>query len=139
MNRHAPSDTDGLSRRSFLKAGTVGAVAAASLPGCVPEATRESVALPPLSSPSGVDDEAWAHVRARFMLDRDIAYMNNASLGMPPSEVVQAVARGYEAISREPLHGKHDLQDEIAATVVPGLAQLFGAEVDEFSLTRNAT
>jgi selenocysteine lyase/cysteine desulfurase len=65
--------------------------------------------------------------------------MNNASLGMPPAMVVEAVASGYEAISREPLHGKHDLQDQIAQRVVPGLARLLGANPDEVSLTRNAT
>ena len=36
--------------------------------------------------------------------------MNNASLGMPPLPVVKAVQNGYESISNEPLHGKHDLQ-----------------------------
>ena len=65
--------------------------------------------------------------------------MNNASLGMPPRSVVEAVARGYEAISREPLHGKHDLQERIAERVLPGLANLFGSNADELSLTRNAT
>ena len=65
--------------------------------------------------------------------------MNNASLGMPPSVVVKAVCDGYEAISREPLHGKHDLQDKIAKEVIPGLARMFGAEADEMVLTRNAS
>ena len=65
--------------------------------------------------------------------------MNNASLGMPPHVVAKAVCDGYEAISREPLHGKHDLQEIIAEQVVPGLAAYFGVDEGEVSLTRNAT
>jgi len=78
-------------------------------------------------------------VRDQFILEPGVAYMNNASLGMPPGAVVEAVASGYEAISREPLHGKHDLQDEIAEHVVPELARLLSATTDEVALTRNAT
>lgn len=65
--------------------------------------------------------------------------MNNASLGMPPASVAEAVAAGYEALSREPLLGKNDLGGVIADRVVPGLAALLGAEADEMALTRNAT
>ena len=140
-----------LSRRRFLGAGTAGLAGAATL-GCQgesgaggqTEAPRDSIhdfvaGLPPLSPPGGTDDAAWAPVRARFILDPSVAYLNNASLGMPPAPVVAAVARGYEAISREPLHGKHDLQEAIARRVMPGLADLLGADAEEISLTRNAT
>tara|TARA_Y100001970_G_scaffold43022_1_gene53589 strand:- start:311 stop:1363 length:1053 start_codon:yes stop_codon:yes gene_type:complete len=58
---------------------------------------------------------------------------------MPPHVVAKAVCDGYEAISREPLHGKHDLQEIIAEQVVPGLAAYFGVDEGEMSLTRNAT
>ncbi|NNM32747.1 MAG: aminotransferase class V-fold PLP-dependent enzyme, partial [Gemmatimonadetes bacterium] len=95
--------------------------------------------LPPLTRPAGPEDGAWSHVRARFVLEPGTAYMNNASLGMPPAPVAAAVAAGYEAISREPLHGKHDLQDLIRERVLPGLATFLGAATDEISLTRNAT
>jgi selenocysteine lyase/cysteine desulfurase len=65
--------------------------------------------------------------------------MNNASLGMPPAVVINAVKKGYEAISSEPLHGKHDLQEQIAKEVIPGLANMFGTQSDEIVLTRNAS
>ena len=110
----------GLSRRTFLKAGTAGAGLAA-LHGCVPPDGSPNQ-LPPLATPTGDDDAAWSHVRERFMLEPGMAYMNNSSLGMPPADVVRAVADGYEAISREPLHGKHALQETIAERVAPGLA-----------------
>ena len=135
-----------LSRRRFLGAGASG-LATAAVFGCEPAegdqaaaSLRDVVAsLPPLTTPAGPGDEAWAPVRARFILEPGTAYMNNASLGMPPAPVAFAVANGYEAVSREPLHGKHDLQDVIASRVIPGLADLLGADEDEISLTRNAT
>ena len=94
---------------------------------------------PVLTRPNGPDDDAWAHVRDQFILEPGVAYMNNASVGMPPAAVVESVAAGYEAISREPLHGKHDLQDRIAHRVIPGLARLLGVNPGELALTRNAT
>lgn len=125
-----------LSRRGFLKAGTASAVSL-GLPGCRP--TEDRAELPPLTAPAGDDDAAWSYVRGHFLLEPGVAYMNNSSLGMPPAEVVRAVADGYGAISREPLHGKHDLQEVIAERVLPGLARYFGVEPGEMTLTRNAT
>ena len=58
---------------------------------------------------------------------------------MPPAIVINAVKNGYEAISSEPLHGKHDLQEQITKEVIPGLANMFGTQSDEIVLTRNAS
>jgi len=134
-DNHSASE---FSRRSFLKASAAGA-ALTALPGCRPPAEEAPDPLPPLTAPEGDDDASWSHVRDRFILEPGVAYMNNSSLGMPPGEVVRAVSDGYESISREPLHGKHDLQELIAERVVPGLADYFGVEASEIALTRNAT
>jgi selenocysteine lyase/cysteine desulfurase len=116
-------------------------LALGGLAGCQPgQAPNDALpTLADLTPPSGPDDDSWAHVREHFILEPGIAYMNHASLGMPPRVVVDAVADGYRAISAEPLHGKHDLQDVIAQRVKPGLAAMFGADPGEMSLTRNAT
>ncbi len=129
-----------LSRRSFLSVGAAG-LAAAPIAGCSSgeTASRESRRRPALTRPGGVDDEAWAHVRDHFILQSGTSYMNNASLGLPPASVAEAVAGGYEALSREPLAAKNELNTVIAERVVPGLAALLGAEADEITLTRNAT
>lgn len=128
-----------ISRRGFLYAGAAG-VAGAPLAACAPASDPAgSRRRPALSRPEGVEDEAWAHVRDQFILESGTAYMNNASLGMPPASVAEAVAAGYEALSREPLRGKNDLGRVIAERVVPGMAALLGAEPDELALTRNAT
>jgi selenocysteine lyase/cysteine desulfurase len=86
-----------------------------------------------------LEDDAWADVRAQFILEAGTAYMNNASLGMPPAAVAEAVGAGYELVSREPIHAKHELRGLIANRVMPGLATLFGADSDELVLTRNAS
>ncbi|MDH3224755.1 MAG: aminotransferase class V-fold PLP-dependent enzyme [Gemmatimonadota bacterium] len=140
-----------LSRRRFLGVGASG-LATATAVGCdlrlgsdePRSGQRRSLsefvdALPPLTRPGSISDADWASIRSRFILEPQVAYMNNASLGMPPAPVALAVANGYEAISREPLHGKHDLQDTIAQRVLPSLARAVGADIDEVSLTRNAT
>ena len=129
----------GLSRRGFLGVGAAG-FAATSLAACsrTPGADGTSE-RPALTRPTDLQDDAWAHVRAQFILEPGTAYMNNASLGMPPASVAEAVAAGYDALSREPLRGKNELGHVIAERVVPGLASLLGAAADELVLTRNAT
>lgn len=130
---------DGLTRRGFFTAGAAG-LAATSLSACSDTSGTESGALrPDLTRPASLNDTAWAHVRAQFILEPGTAYMNNASLGMPPAAVAEAVAAGYDALSREPLRGKTELGRAIANRVVPGLARLLGAEPGEIVLTRNAT
>lgn len=135
------SSADGdLSRRDLIALGAVGATLLAAQ-ACDPrsQVPEDSAAPPPLRRPQDADDAAWANVRAQFLIDPGTAYLNNASLGMPPRQVVDAVSLGYRAISEEPLHGKHDLQATIADVVMPGLAEVFGTAPDELALTRNAT
>ena len=135
-----------LSRRGFVGAGAAG-MAGAWLAGCEQNTPpRADVNAPParpedapLTPPEGLDDPAWAGVRAAFVLEPGTAYMNNAGLGMPPGSVARAVAQGYEAVSREPRRATGELRDRIARRVRPGLAAFLGADLDEISLTRNAT
>ena len=138
-SRDNDSPARGLSRRGFLGVGAAG-FAATSLAACSrTPGTDGTLERPDLTRPTDLQDDAWAHVRAQFILEPGTAYMNNASLGMPPASVAEAVAAGYDALSREPLRGKNELGYVIAARVVPGLASLLGAATDELVLTRNAT
>jgi isopenicillin-N epimerase len=129
---------DKITRRTVLKLGALSALSM-GVEACGPSGDGQEDGTPALHPPEGVDDQAWAGVRAQFATAPGLAYMNNASLGMPPALVVEAVAAGYGRISEEPLHGKHDLQEAIADEVMPGLSSLFGAIPSEMSLTRNAT
>ncbi|MDE2804986.1 MAG: aminotransferase class V-fold PLP-dependent enzyme [Gemmatimonadota bacterium] len=129
----------GVSRRGFLATGAAG-LAGASFAGCAAASDSDvSGRRPALTRPDGVEDSAWAHIREHFILEPGTAYMNNASLGMPPASVAEAVGAGYEALSREPLQGKNELGAFIASDVVPRMAAYLGASTDEIVLTRNAS
>ena len=89
--------------------------------------------------PISPTDSNWSVINSQFILKKGITYMNNASLGMPPINVVDSVRSGYEKISKEPLHGKHKLQDRINNDVIPLLAKTFNVNKEEIILTRNAS
>ena len=120
------------SRRLFIKSGILGLGAPLLSKSFDSKLTKFKV-------PKSASDKDWAEVRSHFIIDKDITYMNNASLGMPPLGVLKSINNGYEAISKEPLHGKHDLQDSISKSVIPKLAKTFGVDEDEIVLTRNAS
>ncbi len=124
-----------VSRRSFLASGMAGLTAGA-LGGCRTEESESDLQMVPPAAPH---DDAWVTVRAQFAIDESVTYLNNASLGMPPTRVADAVARGYAMLSRDPLHGKHALTDVIVNHSIPALAAFVGADPDEVMLTRNAT
>ena len=124
------------SRRSFVKTGFVGAIST-FFP--LEYLSAKNKKLDPIIRPQGFDDANWDKVKSQFSLKRNVTYMNNASLGMPPAVVVNAVRDGYKAISEEPLHGKHDLQNKISDEVIPGLSNMFGTSPGEIVLTRNAS
>jgi len=124
------------SRRSFMKTGLAGALSTV-LPSSHVFAKNNNIDS--FVAPVGFSDTNWRKVKSQFILKRGVTYMNNASLGMPPAVVVNAVRDGYRSISQEPLHGKHDLQEKISKNVIPGLANMFGASSDEIVLTRNAS
>lgn len=120
------------SRRLFIKSGILGLGAPLLSKSFDSKLTKFKI-------PKSSSDKDWAEVRSHFIIDKDITYMNNASLGMPPLVVLKSINNGYEAISKEPLHGKHDLQDSISKSVIPKLAKTFGVDEDEIVLTRNAS
>lgn len=135
-----------VSRRGFLATGAAG-LAGVSVSGCgAAEEGGRSAGVDPrsatgrrLATPVDAGDDAWAQVRSRFVLEPGVAYMNNASLGMPPASVAEAVGAGYEALSQEPLRAKNALSEAVADRVTPRLAALLGADTDEIALTRNAS
>ena len=85
------------------------------------------------------DEAYWAQVRAQFMLEHGHAYLNNASLGLPPKPVRDAVARGFSRLSENPTRAKRDLSAYIDGELRPALAEFLGADSEEIALARNAT
>lgn len=125
-----------VSRRDVLKLGATG-LAGIGLTGCRLEST-----IAPRTF-SGTDlhpnSDQWEAVQASFSALDGLSYMNNASIGMPPAVVAQAVADGYRAQSEDPIHAKHELQARIQDDVIPRLGQFFSASPSEITLTRNAS
>jgi selenocysteine lyase/cysteine desulfurase len=125
-----------ITRRAFMVGGMAG-LAAGSQAACGFEFGSDH--RPDMIAPTSPDDPAWATVKAQFATDPSVTYLNNASLGMPPASVLQAVAHGYALHSQDPTQAKHDLRDTIANGTMPNLAAFLGVDVDEIVLTRNAT
>ena len=139
VTRSDSSSPSRVSRRGFLTTGASSVVGLSAF-GCDTRSTvQDKLPYPALSQPQGPEDESWAHVRQQFIPEPGMAYMNNASLGMPPAVVVEAVAAGYKLVSRDPIRGRSGLQKAVDSRVLPSLANFFGATPGEFSLTRNAT
>jgi isopenicillin-N epimerase len=124
-----------ISRRYFVASGVAG-LAAGTLTGC---RGGESHPRPQMILPVAPDDAAWTTVRAQFDAGAAVTYLNNASLGMPPAIVAEAVARGFALHSQDPLRAKHELSDIMTNRTIPHLAAFLGVDPDEIVLTRNAT
>lgn len=90
-------------------------------------------------TPANESDQQWASVRKHFLLNDEVIYMNNASLGLPPGPVMKSVQNGYELLSKNPLHGKHTLTDKIRDEATPALAKFLNVGADEIILLRNAS
>ncbi len=124
-----------LSRRNFLTVGAAG-IASTLLPGC---SSHDPEGMTEWASPASPTDDTWSDIRREFITTPGVTYMNNASLGMPPRVVAEAVWDGYRALSEDPIRAKHDLSDAIREEVLPDLAAFLGVDPSEVILTRNAT
>ncbi len=136
MSENRPEDLRFLlSRRNFLSVGAAG-IATSMLPGCSGTDLEDLVDW---SGPIAPTDRTWSVIRSEFITTPGVTYMNNASLGMPPGVVAEAIWNGYRALSEDPIRAKHDLRDEIGQNVLPDLAAFLGVDPSEVILTRNAT
>ena len=122
-------------RRRFLAKMAV--ASGASLAWPLDSAAESPSELPPGSGPE--DESYWSRVRAQFDFEPNLTYFNNASLGVPPRRVTQAVAEGYRRLAANPAAAKLELSDYLTNTLRPAVARLLGADADEIALTRGAS
>ncbi len=126
-------------RRDFLGRGAA-LLAGASLgwSGCTSQ--KETSSERDLASaPAARDEGFWSDIKKKFLINPDSIYLNNASLGIPPQPVLDAVAEHYRKISSNPTSAKGELHQHIQKVVLPALAELIGAETDEIAFMSNAT
>lgn len=116
-------------RRNFIRSASV--IAALSLQEM--GAMAASRQLNNQGKPIGPDDENyWKNVRQMFPLSKDVAYMNNGTMGPSPYPVIEAVRDG---MMEGDMHGVYGGWEATEARI----AGFVGANEDEIALTHNVT
>ena len=116
-------------RRNFIRSASV--IAALSLQEM--GAMAASRQLNNKGKPIGPDDENYLkNVRQMFPLSKDVAYMNNGTMGPSPYPVIEAVRDG---MMEGDMHGVYGGWEATEARI----AGFVGADEDEIALTHNVT
>lgn len=126
-------------RRDFLSQGAA-LLTGTSLAwsGCAPQKGNPSESDIPATLAAGEED-FWRDIKKQFLIGPDAIYLNNASIGVPPQPVLDALAEHYRQISSNPTSAKGVLHQRIQKVVLPDLAGLIGADTDEIAFMSNAT
>ena len=82
------------------------------------------------------DDAFWEQVRSQFLIDPDLTYMNNGSLGPMPLAVLEANDRSARHLAENPIDYQLEAEREEVRT---RLAAFVGADADEIAITRSTT
>jgi isopenicillin-N epimerase len=127
------------SRRGFLESWSRAVPAVtltfAGVKNAVAQATREIAELP---QSWNTDEGYWGKIRDNFLLEKQLAYMNNGTVGPTAKPVYDALVSYWKLMAENPnensaiLQGRSDLIREKAA-------QFIGASSKEIAILRNAT
>jgi isopenicillin-N epimerase len=130
-----------LSRRSFLRAGTTGAVAMTAF-------TNESLARVATAAARAADTSAndlakdetyWREIQQAFTLDRTIVNLNNGGCCPSPRVVHEAFKRYLDVSNQSPVYHMWQILEPNIETVRRRLAAAFGCDPEEMAITRNAS
>jgi isopenicillin-N epimerase len=130
-----------LSRRAFLRRGSVGAAALAaftndSLGRAAAAATRSSgMDAAALAS----DEGYWAEIQQAFTLDRTVINLNNGGCCPSPRVVHEAFKRYLDISNQAPVYHMWQILEPNIETVRRRLAAEFGCDPEEMAITRNAS
>jgi isopenicillin-N epimerase len=114
-----------MNRRDFLHA---------SILALASQATAHSLPLA-----AATDEDFWLGVRDKFSIDPNVIQLNNAAIGSSPRTVLDAM-RHYEAnLVSQPSHAYYDEQSGYVERVREQLAAVFGCDMEEMAVTRNAS
>lgn len=128
------------SRRSFLKAGSVGLAYASFNEKGIERALAATEYVNHLS-PDDVaqNEDFWFEVQQAFDVDRTLINLNNGGVS-PSPRVVQAAMRRYVEFSNHaPVYTMWRILDPQLETVRKKLAKTFGCDPEEIAITRNAS
>jgi selenocysteine lyase/cysteine desulfurase len=123
------------SRRSLL--------AGAGKTFCSVAAVKEAFAatvkqIAPPTAAWQVDDGFWAKVRAQFLLEEGLGYLNNGTVGPTPGPVYRNLLEYWRLMAVNPNENSTPLQGRMEQIRVKAAA-LLGAYPDEIAIVRNAT
>jgi selenocysteine lyase/cysteine desulfurase len=133
-----------LSRRNFARMLAISGTASL-IPGrafasnAISLAELELAAMPLPRTPAEPDEAFWRQVRAKFLVPRDVGFMNAANLCPMSLPVVEAIERNIRSYERGPtpearttlMHGREDARKL--------LADALRVTPEEIVLTRNTT
>ena len=132
-------DLTGMNRRNFLRRLTGNlAVAAAVAETAGVRARASMLRLEQAAATAPSDADFWTSVRAEFLIDRHVAYMNNGTLGPTPRPVLYTLIERYQKMAMD-TGPENTLENQLAEDVRKKAAAFINADVDKVALTRNTT
>lgn len=126
-------------RRSFFKKSFTAGIPL--LVGIQQAKASFSQSLESFGSPSEswhFDDGYWEKVRNQFMIEDNLAYMNNGTLGPTPKPVFNSLCKYWRLMAENPNENSNIIQREIE-TIRNKAARFVGAHPDEIAIVRNTT
>jgi selenocysteine lyase/cysteine desulfurase len=92
-------------------------------------------------SPAAVadDEDYWSEVARAFDADRTLVNLNNGGVSPAPTHVLEAMIRDLRFSNEIPVEHMWTVLEPRIESVRRDLAQMFGCDVEEMAITRNAS
>jgi len=100
-------------------------------------AAQRTSALSPVEAAR--DESLWREVQNAFSINRSIINLDNGAVCPSPRNVTEAMIRYTWELQDAPAYMLWDSLEPLLLTARTGLAKLFGCDVEEVALVRNAT
>ena len=130
-----------ISRRTFLRAGTSGAVAMTAFTNeslsRVAAAAARAAETP--AADVAKDETFWREIQQAFTLDRTIINLNNGGCCPSPRVVHEALKRYLDVSNQAPVYHMWQILEPNIEGVRRRLASSFGCDPEELAITRNAS
>jgi selenocysteine lyase/cysteine desulfurase len=129
----------GMNRRNFMRRLTGNMALAAAVAEIAGVRARASMANVEQAATTATSDaDYWAKIRAEFLLDPHVAYLNNGTLGPTPRPVLYTLIERYQKLASE-TGPENTLESQLAEDVRKKAAAFIGADLEEVALTHNTT
>jgi isopenicillin-N epimerase len=130
-----------LTRRTFLRAGSVGAAGLAAFTNQnlarVARAAERAAGRDDADLAS--DEGYWQEIQQAFTLDRTLINLNNGGCCPSPHVVHEAFKRYLDVSNQSPVYHMWQILEPNIETVRRRLAASFGCDPEEMAITRNAS